>query len=154
MNISPPLLESAIDLVMKSPNPAVERFETYLPEFESILQLVFSDDHDPLLDNEKGMLLFFTDVMLTVFQQWEPSPELPSPEEVLDLFEDTVSRWDTLDGSYEEKIELFYASCKEQEAVAFLEDLLSDEELSPEGREILYITGYTVIRSLTLYAEA
>ncbi len=149
MNLTPHLLESALLEVIDTKKATGQRFIEYASKYNGPLTLVFSGDLEVLPDDDKQAMLFVVDVLLTANEKTPDAKGFEDAGEMEDILEEVIEKWEMLEGTFEEKMELFYDASEEQEAIAFVEEVLEEGDISKEGKETIYLTGYAIIEALS-----
>lgn len=151
MSISTIISEDQIDRIIESlANPAqVEAMMLSLEqEAPGYLAYVFSEDTKMLGPAEQDALTFIiaTFWKCTTQSQWT-NPEL-SEDEISEIEE---KNWDLLQqgkGDFREKLNVFFDNFSQEDMLAFIEDMLMDEEqeaISKEGKEHIFIICKTFL---------
>lgn len=117
-----------------------------------IAHFVLSDDFQLLTEEEKEILLFGATVIVSLARKNETQSDPLTEDEIGDLEEANWIWLEEADGnSLHDKLDEIFEDYPEQELLAFVEDLISDEEeLSRLGSEVILVGLKTLIDALFL----
>ena len=119
----------------------------------TLLSYLFSESFEAFTQAERAYLLFLAAVLWkSIFRVW--GPQDPITDSDLSLAEDR--NWGLLQSvkakGFRERMNVFFDDlAAEEEALAFIEDALLDDEESPvtsEGREPLFVTLKSIVDCL------
>ena len=112
---------------------------------------------DILNDDEYDLLWFITTLIYTVFTE-QNNLDKPLDAAVLDETEEI--NWDLLNekenASFSERLNIFFEETEQEDLMAFLEDCTEPDEdvdITPVGREIIFIAGATLLNTLEMAVE-
>lgn len=112
---------------------------------------------DILNDDEYDLLWFITTLIYTVFTE---ENKLDKALEAAVLDETEEVNWDLLNekenAAFSDRLDLFFEETEQEDLMAFLEDCTEPDEdvdITPVGREIIFIAGATLLNVLEMAVE-
>ncbi len=130
-------------------------YDRLINDFKSkqpiVLAYLFSDNLKLLTDPERNLLLYIALVIRKSYLKVNDGQEPPpiTEDEISDAEE---KNWMKLDENpktpFRQKLDVYFKQTPQEELLAFVEDLLTDEEediVSKPAREYIFITAKTII---------
>ena len=149
MQISEEAIDHLIETMDTSPD-GVNRFWSHSQsQFPELSHYILNVDQDILTEDEYGQMLFIAMVILSAYKSVGSKSQLPDVPEKISKIED--QNWELLDnqrGDFRTKLNVFFDQYPEEDLLAFVEDLLVDDEvseISQVGREVIFVKLKTVI---------
>jgi len=149
MNITESEIDNAAKAVSDNPEGLAV---TYSEEYPEIMAYLFSDSFELLTTEERKIYEYITYVLIhTVHQGREESPDI-NPEQIMNAEEKNWSAYlSTGNIGFREKLNPFFEGYEEEDGLAFIEDILTDdqEDLTEEGRSWIFIGSKSILDVLT-----
>ena len=135
--------------------PWLRRVETEQPH---LLAYLTSDAFGILTEAEQELLLYAATIIYETVRREAPQTAL-IPEDDIGAVEER--NWERIESSsartFREKLDVFFRDIPQEDLLAFAEDLLlppaeeddESDDLTPEGRELIFVGLATVIEVLT-----
>jgi len=142
--ISEELIEKTVDLVAEDVEIKIHDFVAGEREFSGYL---LGDDFKLLTEEEKQTMLFIHMVLFFCLSANESKKF--DPERFQKIEDDNWKFFNEQGRSWEEKTEKMFQDYKEEELLAFVEDMLNDEEISSLSQELIFITAKSYIDTKT-----
>ncbi len=151
--------EQAIEEAAAWLDESEERYEQAIQQLREeqpvVLSYLFSETFDAFTQREKEFSLYLTLVVyLAVTRENGEKPLPPVSEQQLSKAEE--HNWELAQGiqskRFHERLDVFFQDSPQEELLAFAEDALSDESdewVTKEGREALFISLKSIIDTLT-----
>lgn len=145
--------ESTIDDLVEYyeafPETLITKTADYMDEFPTLLAYLDQESNEVLLDEERDLHWYIVVVCLSA--SLEEGVEIrPFTVEGLSAAEET--NWELLQeagpGSWRDRLDPFFASLDQEDLLAFVEDLLQEDEESPLttiGREVIFISVKSIL---------
>jgi spore cortex formation protein SpoVR/YcgB (stage V sporulation) len=147
------ITEQAIDHLIETMDTSPEGINQFWRNFESsipeLTYYILNVDQSILTEAEYGQMVFAAMVVIEAFQSVEGEANFKEASEKISKIED--QNWSVLDtqkGDFREKLNIFFKDYPEEDLLAFVEDILIDDEASgmtPVGREVIFIKLKSVI---------
>lgn len=155
MIITESALNEAAEAVSKNPESLVV---TYSEEYPEIMAYVFSESFELLTTDERKIYEYIVYVLLhTIHQGREESPDI-NPEQIMDAEEQNWSSYlSTGNVGFRKKLNPFFDGYVEEDGLAFIEDILTDddeEDLTEEGKSWIFIGSKTILDVLAVMAAS
>ncbi|NJC27128.1 hypothetical protein [Neolewinella antarctica] len=151
--------ESTIERVLDRLESGVDEYEQEIQDFAEsqphLMAYVANEDNEVFQQEELALLLFGT---LAVYQSVTDEltePEVATPEQIEAADDANYAVVNAIKGSFRAKLDPFFAKTKQEDLLAFIEDLVSaeaeaeEEGITKEAREPLFVTLKTVVDVLT-----
>ncbi|MBB4078926.1 hypothetical protein GGR28_001543 [Lewinella aquimaris] len=149
--------ETTIERTLARLENASEDYETEIRDFAEsqpeLMEYLTNEDVEAFTERERELLLF---AALVIFQSVEDEksgvPEV-SGEQIAAAEESNYETMGEAKGSFRDRLNPFFEQSREEDLLAFVEDLLlaedGEDEISREAREPFFVTLKTVIDTLT-----
>ncbi len=145
--------EATIDRVIQELESEADTYEQQMEALATaqphLLAFVTHDDNDAFTEEEQRLLLFAT---LVIYRSTaaEDSPPPPVPAAKIEQGEEAnYAIMQAAKGNFRTKLDPFFAITREEDLLAFIEDLISGETeedtITKEAREPLFIALKTVV---------
>lgn len=147
------IIESVIERLGEDENYFQYSIQNLLEAQPQIGAYIFSEDFKFFTQEEKEHLIFMTIVINNSVMQTGIDPMEASQEEIGSAEE---KNWEIIQAErskeFRTKLDPFYKNHKQEDLIAFVEDLLNtgeEDNISKEARDHLFIAGKTIIDVLT-----
>lgn len=138
------IIEKKVDLVSDNAEIKIHEFVTGEREFSGYL---LGEDFKLLTEGEKETMLFIHVVLFFCLSANEGST---FDSEAFQEIEDNNWKFFNEQGrSWEEKTEKIFKNYPEEDLLAFVEDMLNDDEISSLAQELIFITAKSYIDTKT-----
>lgn len=145
-------IDKAIAYFETSPETFVAEVEKYLSAFPNVMQYIYSDNFEVLDQNEKELFEYLAYILIKSSQlASDPPLEDPDPEEIVGIEEKHWSLIQDAKGDFREKLTPFFDQYAEEDALAFIEDSLVEDDdfaLVKEVKELFFVGLSTVVFSI------
>lgn len=121
-----------------------------------IAGFLMQESNEVLTNAEKDLLWFLVVVILSTYKDKGLSINKISVETLSRAEEKNWQTYDEIKGPYEEKIDAFFEETKEEELLAFVEDMVSideDSEVTTVGREVILVVCKSIIDQVRIIKE-
>lgn len=148
------------ELIIDTVATSYEEVEQLEQEIESLsleqpfLAAYLSQDQHQLLTQEEYSLLWF--IVVVLYRSIEQTDDTLTvvPEDVVGTTDEQMWEWLEMDkpGDFTSKLDRFFEATKEEDLLAFIEDMLTSDEddiVTDAGRPLLFVMAATVIFCLT-----
>ncbi len=130
-------------------------YERFIKEFETkqdlVLGYLFSDNLKLLTDEERNLLLYIVMVIRKAYLKANDGSE-PRLVSIDELAEAEEKNWAKIEDNpnmeFRKKLDLFFEGTPQEDLLAFIEDILADDEeeiVSKAAREYIFVTAKTVV---------
>ena len=146
--------EATIERVLDRLESGTDDYEQEINDFAEaqphLMAFIADEDNEAFAEQELELLLFGTLVIYqSIIDQRTPPPVAP-PQRIEKAEEANYAVINGVKGNFRAKLDPFFADTKEEELLAFAEDLISgdaDEEkgITKEAREPLFVALKTVV---------
>lgn len=134
-----------------------ERIEALKTTQPMILAYITSAQFDMLNESERDYLLYLTQVLVQSIDR--SIEELPTLEEAIigEIEEKVWTMMESAKGkTFRDRLDIFFENYPQEDLLAFVEDSLAEDEeddLSPEGRELMFVALKTLIDGFEVSAS-
>ena len=147
------ITEQAIDHLIETMDTSPEGINQFWSKFESsspeLTYYIINVDQSILTEEEYGHMVFAAMVIMGAFLSAESEAKMIDVSEEISKIED--QNWSVLDaqkGDFREKLNIFFKDYPEEDLLAFVEDMLIDDDASgmtQVGREVIFIKLKSII---------
>lgn len=147
--------EATIERILDRLESGVDDYEQEIQDFAStqpfLMGYIANEDNEAFSDEELEALLFGTLVIYQSITDERTEPALVTEELIAKAEEKNYAVVNAVKGNFRAKLDPFFERTREEDLLAFAEDLVSGEDdgITKEAREPLFITLKTVIDVLT-----
>lgn len=146
-------IDTAISFFEASPDHFVTEVGHYVERFPNIMQYMYSDNFGVLDDNERELFEYLTLVLVkAALIATEGAVADPDPDTISEMEE---QHWSLIQaksqGGFREKLTPFFDQYDEEDALAFIEDSIIDDDdfsLVKEIKELFFVGLSTMTLSL------
>lgn len=142
--INEALIEKTVDLVSENVEIKIHEFVSGEREFSGYL---LGEDFKLLSEDEKQTMLFIHMVLFFCLSANENSSF--DPENFQEIEDGNWKFFNEHGRSWEEKTEKIFEDYPEEDLLAFVEDMLNDDEISSLSQELIFITAKSYIDTKT-----
>jgi len=151
-------IEEIIDYFETFPDKQVAKTSTIMEEYPALLAYLEQESNAVLLEEEKDLQWYI--IVVCISSMLDQEIHVPAfTEELLTSAEE--QNWEVLEATkskdWREKLTPFFTDYKQEDLLAFVEDILQedeDTELTPIGREVIFITAKSVIDAVFGFVRA
>ncbi len=137
-------IDKVVDLVSENVEIKIHEFVTGEREFSGYL---LGEDFKLLTEDEKQTMLFIHMVLFFCLSAKEDSTF--DPDRFQELEDNNWKFFNEQGRSWEEKTEKIFKNYPEEDLLAFVEDMLNDDEISSLSQELIFITAKSYIDTKT-----
>jgi hypothetical protein len=154
MLVEESIIDQAIEELELLHNEPEEIVDEIKESYPVIFAYLLSESFELLTEQENEEVFYIASVILKAIEL----ADIEIPETTTEELENIEERnWEILsnskDNAFRHRISVFFEGYKEEDLLAFVEDMLSDDEdttITKEGRETIFVSLKTIIDALLI----
>lgn len=145
--------EKVIDELIEQTDASPTSIDQFWVQIESqapaLSTYVTSIDQSILTDDEYSQLLYITMIIVKCYlTDHDAITEVESTDDLSAIEDQNWVKLEARKGEFRSRIDIFFEGYKEEDLLAFVEDMLVEDEedvFTPIGREVLFVKSKTLI---------
>ncbi len=145
-------IDDLVEYYESFPETLVNKTANFMDEYPTLLAYLEQESNEVLLDEERDLQWYM--IVVCISAVLESDIDVP-PFTVVGLSTAEEKNWEALQqggtGTWRERLDTFFDSYEQEDLLAFIEDMVQDDEESPIttiGREVLFVTAKSVLDSI------